>query len=259
MRLRTEHWVLLAVLGLGLALLVLQLRQRWSFPALQELTTATPGAATESAPQETEPKDDSEPHPTAPSTEDLHPAPAEAHPQQPAAPQGAAAAEGSPSAEAAPTAAAPSGSPAPPVAVTEADAAMELRLEPARVRAQQPFVIFVALRAPAGVVEVVFDLVYDAGIVAPETGTHAALNALAVDATLPEMIVESPGAGRMRIKLRRTEAETPSSSVSSDLCAFQFMATQPGRTTLRLESGRLHFSDDTHRNVGAHEAGLEVD
>ncbi len=207
LNLRPEHWVLVAILASGIAVLGLQLGQDWTLPDLgpaEELAAPVLGEAKNA--------------PTVPTDPGAPPA---------SPPSGGAAGGAEPSptgADPAPAAAPHPGPDAP---------ALSLKAQPDSPVTQEPVTVVVALANASSVKAVLFDLVHDPAALAYVEGQHSSVSALYGSGGEPAVEVRAAEPGRLGVSVRRRSGD-PLAAATGELFAIVFNAVKPGRSRMSI-------------------------
>ena len=227
MRLRPEQWLLLGILGVALALVVLQVQHNIALPALRRAAPETPPAGA---------------------------------PPSASAPQSAPAASAAPPDSGAAQSAAPPAafaSPPDPPPPAPSSPALALRAEPQTASPGQPVLLYVTLDGAADATEVFFDLRFEARRLAPDAAASQALGALAAGDQLPRMQVDVPEPGRVVVQLRRGAAPA-GPPAGADLCLLHFTAGEPGSAALHLTRAGVRLTRGDLIGARGGEATVEV-
>ena len=231
LKLRPEHWILLAILALCVVLLALQMGQSWSFPALARLTQVSdepspdPSPGTASSPQ-TDPaaggamEEEAEEAPREPET-------ASEQPETDNPPAGTQAPELTSAGE----------------EVSDGDVLFDLMVWPESITVADAISVVVRLQTTDSPVEAAFELIYDATILEPVPDLYEALEALTMEQILPEMSVDAGEEGRLKVRIRKQDRSPQPAPTNPQLCYVQFKPLRSAETSVRLTKGVLGLSD----------------
>jgi hypothetical protein len=159
--------------------------------------------------------------------------------------------------EAGTPATASSGQPAPAAPPAAGAPALALRLEPATIRAPEPFTVVVSLEGAARAVKVVFEIAYNPEELRPDADVFGPMVALGDEAYPALVTVETPQAGRLRVLVSRRGGD-PSINASGDLCAIQFLPVGRGTLALKIDRAEVHESDTSRVAARGSEARVTV-
>ncbi len=244
LKLRPEHWILLAILALCVVLLALQMRQSWSFPALVRLTQVIDEASPDPAPSSSSQTD-----PTAGGNleeetgEGIGEPEATTEQQKPH----------NPPAETKASELTPAGE-----HLSDADVQFDLMVWPESITLADAISVVVRLQTTESPVEATFELIYDASILEPIPDMYQALEALAMEQTLPEISVDAGEEGRLKVRIQKQDRSPQPAPTNPQLCYVQFRPLRSAETSIRLTKGILELSDGKQLSSGENKKTFQI-
>ncbi len=246
LKLRPEHWILLAILALCVVLLALQMGQSWSFPALAHLTQVI---------------DESSPDPTPGTSSSPQADPASGGDPQEKAEEGPDEPEAGTEQQEAGSPPAETRAPEPASGVedlSDAETLFDLMVLPDSIAVSDAMGVVVLLRTTESPVEAAFELIYDATILEPVPDGHQALEALATERTLPEISIDAGESGRLKIRIRKQGTSSQPAPENAQLCALQFKPLRSAETSVRVTRGVLGLSDGKQLHSGESQKMFQI-
>ena len=244
LKLRPEHWVLLAILALCVALLALQMRQSWSFPALARLTQVI---------------DEASPHPAPSSSSQTDPTTGGNLEEE----TGGGIGEPEATTEQQKTHNPPAETKASELTsagdyLSDADALFDLMVWPESITLANSVAVVVRLQTTESPVEATFELVYDASILELIPDAHQALEALTMEQTLPEISVDAREEGRLKVRIRKQDTSPQPAPKDPQLCVLHFKPLRSAETSVRVTNGVLRLSDGKQLSSGENKRTFQI-